>query len=64
MKIITIVENDPITGVRYGTMEMVPETTKIAQNKKQEKRAAVQAAANQNKMLKELRIHRSRGKLK
>lgn len=32
MKILTIIENDPITGVRYGTVE-IPEYNNIIQRR-------------------------------
>ena len=33
VKVIGIIENDPITGVKYGTIEVDENTTKIEQAK-------------------------------
>lgn len=61
-KVIGIVENDAVTGVRYGEIEVPVETKDIAHQANHI--AVAKAYTKQAKHLKEMRMHRSRGKLK
>lgn len=53
MKIVTIVENNPITGVQYGEVE-VPDTTSSS------KKSAIQSAVRQIESITKSRVAKIR----